>query len=534
MKLQLKSPGYFEQVNSFAWRMHRLLVRSGANALAAIESFAWVQNLWLLAIFLLLLASYMPLEQDADGLLLSIISIQKLTVFYWAQDRVGNLTPLLTAWIQNPLCNVYAQLFLRLLAGLLAPAFYCGLIFRRPADVWRATLVTDGLLLIVGSTTIMRDIFSQANPYGTSLALAGLATLALRASPGRFGRTGCLLIGTIGVTAAYVVNFGLVIVAPPLIALFAVLIPSVNIVRLLGIHLLGALFGYLLTAIAADSHTPMGLTPSFDSVIQFAKSVWGVTNWPFVAITLLPPAALLLLLRLMRPPRLRTLRLFLALLTAMLGVAALYFFLVAWSDWVALNLFFPRYFVPAYLLLISVAGVSLWRIVSLFVRSRSVQHAAFAGLAIILLLAGYRHLVGWKAAADRDIIGNGKSTIAREVAARYVSLRLDGIAGDYWAVWPAVLMAEQYHYDTRYGGLNVLGLTYRGGVRREEFLGRLATRGKLRVACIDLSPPECMASVSEEMRFPGLSAQEFSPVEQLSGGHRLWLLEITPPQMHPS
>ena len=60
------------------------------------------------------------------------------------------------------------------LAALLAPTFFCALFFRRPADVWRATILSDLLLVAVARISPLHEIFVKANPYAPSLACAGL------------------------------------------------------------------------------------------------------------------------------------------------------------------------------------------------------------------------------------------------------------------------------------------------------------------------------------------------------------------------
>jgi hypothetical protein len=507
----------------------KLLVRRGAGILAAIESITPLQIAGCFTIALLLLAKFVPLQLDGDEIVLSIMSIQKLTVYYWAQDRYGNLAPLLTVWIQHPIYNAYAQLFIRLVAGLTAPLFYCALLFRRPVDVWCATLLSSGLLLLVGSVETLLFTYVQANPYSTSLACAGLASMALRRQPAGFGRTLAIFLGAIGVLIAYIVNFGLVIVALPLVGLFAMLLPSAGMIRLLVIHVLAAVVSYLLPGIAApEYHTDLGLAPSLHNIAHYAAVIWNSTRWPFVLAVLLPFAALVICLA--RSGRWQMLRLFGTLNAAMLGIATLYFVLVASSRWLVANEFLPRYFVPGYLLLMSVAGSSLWLITRVSLRRRAVRDVVFAGLATMLLLAVYTRLHA-RGISNQDLIAPGKAEIAREVAARYVALSLDGIVGGYWDVWPAVLMAEQYHYDNGYAGPHVFGVTIRGGVRREEFAARLAAQGRLRLACIDLAPAECNASTAAEMGLPGLRFSEFLPMERLAGDHRLWFVEIMPAEV---
>lgn len=137
-----------------------------------------------------------------------------------------------------------------------------------------------------------------------------------------------------------------------------------------------------------------------------------------------------LILYLLRSGRWRQLRVFLAPVSVLLGSAALNFALVACARWVAMNDFSPRYFVPGYLMLASIGGISLWTITMISVRGYATRAAVFSGLATVLLSIGYQHL---REQGDQvqDIVGNGRSGIATEVAARYVALSMDGIVGDF-------------------------------------------------------------------------------------------------------
>ena len=110
--------------------------------------------------------------------------------------------------------------------------------------------------------------------------------------------------------------------------------------------------------------------------------------------------------------------------------------------------------------------------------------------------------------------------------ARYVALSLDGIAGSYWDVWPSVFAAEQYHNDSGWSGPDVLGVTQRGGARRDVFIARLLSRGQLRLACIDLAPDACLTATEEAMKVPGLQMRAFGTPEPIGEGRTLYYVEI--------
>jgi hypothetical protein len=473
---------------------------------------------------LLLLYRGIPLQLGGDAILTSLISLQKLTLYFWWQDRFGNLLPLLAAWIRNPIDNATAQLWLRFLAGLVAPTFFCSFFFRRPADIWRAAILGDALLLAFARAKPLYEIFVQASPYGPSLACAGLASMLLRAPGPRLGGTLATLAGVLLVVAAYIVNVGLVILALPIVGLFALLLPSAHAARLLVVHLVAAAIGLILPRLVAPEFpTPLDLIPPIQGISRFAATAaWKVTGWPYLAVAL--GIAALTVPPLWRLGRAGTIRPLSTAGAILLGVAVLNFAIVGSSRWVSMNAAQPRYFMPVYLLLLSLGGLSLWAAVRFAGRGRLPAPLAFVVLAgALLLVAGLR----LPAPAGGVLIEERWSGLARAVAARYVGQSLDGIVGDYWAVWPAVLMTESDHYAAGYGGANVLGITYRGGVRRDDFVARLATRGELRLACIDLEPQACAEHAAAEMSVPPLPYRELAPAEPMPDGHRLGYIVVT-------
>jgi hypothetical protein len=512
----------------FLDKTNAFLTRRATNILTALETTATVQILAVFLLGVLLLASFVPLQQNADGLLFSIMSRQEPTIYYWGADRFGNLTEFLTVWLRNPTQNQWAQVVLQLAAALVAPIFFCSLMLRRAADAWRAAALASCLMLLSGREAVLPVIFAAPTPYGVSLTCAGLAALALRGKRPALHALGATLL-----VIAYIVNFGLVAAVLPLVGLFAILLPSPHSMRLLLLHVVAAIVGCLLPAIIAPDSadkTSTLLQVSLPEFAQYGSVIWEAIRHGYMAAALVPPGALLLFLLLLR--RFAAFRLFLLLAAAMLAAAALYFCVLASAQWVKMS-FNVRYFIPGIILMISLGGVSAWLLVKFACRSSRVRQAWFAGLAALLLLATF-HRVSLHPAKNSELMVAGNSRLARAVAARYEAHALDGIAAGgmadgYWVVWPAVFMTEQYHYDSGYKGPDVLGITFRGEVRRDSFAARLAAQGHLRLACIDLSVAECAAQASRTMALPGLRASELAPPEPLPGNHRLSYADITPP-----
>lgn len=454
--------------------------------------------------------TFVPMQQNADGLILSVMALQKPMVYYWSADRFGIATVWLTFWLRNPMTNEYAQLLLEMAAGLAAPVFFCALIFRAPRDAWRAALIADALLLSFASANVLKQVFVATSPYGISLACAGFGLLALE-------RRRLTWLGAALSVIAYVIDFGLVTLALPLIGLLALLFPTPRRARILMWHILGAAVGFVLPKVLVPYfHSDLSLRASGAAIRHYAWVIWQNTRGGYPFAVILPLIALAIYLRIAR----RRGAALLSPFAAMLGVAVLNFLIIASSRWLAMNAFAIRYVVPALLMLISLGGASLWWLVK-FVRFP--RNASFTAASALLLVIAFARW--YPARADNsDIINAKREPLAKAVATAAVSHDLDGIAASgrssgYWDVWPAVFLAEQYRYDTGWHGPHIFGIADRGSVMSREFNARLASSGRLRIACVDLNPADCAALITREMRTPILTAEETSTPETAPGGH---------------
>ena len=464
-----------------------------------------------------LIFAFVPWAQNADDLMPTIVSLQKLTVYFWGQNRFANLLPMLTTWIRSPEQNAEAQLLLRVVFGLMAPAFFCGLFFQRWVDVWRATLAADCLVLIAASPAFLHETYIVATPYGTALACAALAMALLdRKNADLTGWRLALaeVAGAALLLAAYLVNFSLWMTSIPLLGMLAVLAPSPGRRRFLMLNILMALFGLLAPMVLAPAYfTRLSTVPPLSGFAPFAAQVWASTGWVFLGCAVVPVLAGLGLTQGRERWRLaRFAGVTLAACVALFSAAAS-------STHVALNDYHMRYFVPALIALMAVGGAGGWQAL----RARH-QGARVLALTVALMLGSVRLLA--LDGSTADIIKPDEAGSARVVAARVTSLRLDGIEGNYWHVWPAVFAAEQMRHDLGATGSDIMGITQRGEARRDTFLARLSAKGRLRLACIDFPVERCLEEVNIVMNPPALHVREFAPEEQIPGGRTLRFVEI--------
>lgn len=503
-----------------ASRSRLALHRRLKPAVAALETTAALHSPVILVLLLLLIFCFVPLQQNADGLLLTIMSLQKLTLFFWEQDRFANLGPLLTAWITDPTTNAYAQLLLRIICGLLAPLFFTAQIFRRPASIWRATTIASLLVAISGGRWLAHEFFIEASPYGMSFATAGLAGLILRAPrkiPATTAAFALLLV-------AYTLNFGLITIALPLVGLMALLLPTRERMRLAILHFAAAAIGQILPAIAApDFRTPMSTSLTRETLTNLLRSIAEGTDLIFALATILPMALAAAIILWKKPGLLRY---SLPITAILLAVAALNITAIASLRWVAMNGFNLRYVIPAHLLLMSLGGCALTLAIRVLTRTTQTRTAAFLALSVALLLTAQNRLTRQRN-AERDIIIAAQAPIAQAIAAHAIRLKLDAIVGSHWEVWPAIFMATQYRHDAQIQGPPILGITLHGGTMRRQFGANFAATGKLRLACVDLGAGACAATSAQVMRTPTLQITELAPTESLLEGHRITFIEIT-------
>lgn len=497
----------------------------------------WEPLLWasLGVVAALIVLGRYPIGQNSDGLLETIMSVQQLTVFFWGQDRFANLLPALTAGVTDPHANAICQLALRTLLGLLAPLFFC--VLATPRDdagtAWRATAAASALLLAFMPQREVFEAYIEASPYGTSFALAGFALLAFRraalAMEGNWSRPALRAIGLVLTCAAYMVNASMVLVAAPLLAgellLFgSALAMDFSVASLAAVMATAA----LIAGVPNDTpHTPFGFGETTIGLSYYGGAMLGKPGRFFACVLPATGVSLLLLRYGWRDRRVSEHLGQAGILVAALTIS---FIATALSSWVILNSMHPRYLVPEYFLTASLGGVSLVHLVRGTVRSGAVQRAVLVGVCACLLLGAMHRTSSSRKEPTIDIVSGASKEVADAVAAAVLERSLDGVAGDYWDVWPAVFQAEQLAYDFGRPVGHVFGITPRGEGRRSAFVAQLLQKGRFGIACIGYDPDNCRALVLRTMRPPDTLARPAWPTMALPDGRVLTFLTIERPR----
>src|SRR4051812_20994099 len=85
---------------------------------------------------------------NSDSLIFSIASLYAWTPFFWQQDRVGMLIPLLASVIPDPIANVVFQTGLTVFVGLCAPLLLVELAFPHVAARFAIALANAAILAL--------------------------------------------------------------------------------------------------------------------------------------------------------------------------------------------------------------------------------------------------------------------------------------------------------------------------------------------------------------------------------------------------
>ncbi len=453
-------------------------------------SFAQRWPLWLLAVALapLLVNRLAPPFLDADTILMALMSTQKLTLFYWGQNRYANVLPLLFSPIADLWWNLAAHLWAQAATYLLMleamADVLCQLHDQPPTRTRR--LLLFGLLVALPLELLRPFALYQfavsAQPYALSLLLLLWAAGAWRR---RVVRRAWVLPCAVGVVAAIGVNPALVLIVLTFLALQAwrgEARPWLGFALLV----LAAFAVWTALSLTYPLHGPSSYT-------QLALQTWPTAlsqsatdlrnNAIFPRYFVLAAALLGLVTWACQPPPLpRALRQALGV-AIVAGVGWWLFFLA--NRWVQDNGSPFRYFMPLLFAPLVALAAGYWHVLAarpgrwpsrLVVALCALAFTAFA-VRPWLPLARY----GVFAAAAEPV------RIARAHRIRY-------FAGDYWLVWPAI-------FTLRAAGEPAFGVFSRGSVMRAEVAQ--AIRASQRrgaeplVACVHTSVPQCQEQLRE-------------------------------------
>ncbi len=442
-----------------------------------------------------------PVYLNSDVLLNSIMSLQKVTLFYWGQNRLLNVAPFLFSSITNPGVNLAAHIFF-FSCIFFALLYSIAYLIRFSTDIQPCPKTREVFLLgVVCVVAVLRPFTLFALlighiEYSLALLVFILAFLTLsqreRALFQRCVVCAPLLLLALGVNGSMLV--------PSLFFSWALLLTGkwtfTEAFMASFLALLSFVFWHFLSM---DFPSPpfsyydfffSGLTRNIGEAVQNIADSFSHTK--MLCFFSFFGALLFLGKKHIEESLWKT-------------TAFLLLFCVVWiavfsnNAWVVVNRHHFRYFAPVVFVLLALA------IMLVFLNVAGIRRSVRFPL-ILLLFAWYVYdfaapLVPWK---EYEIF---KRT--EELNIKTASDEIVFFAGEYWSVWPAVmreLMSNRAAF----------GFSGRGEGNKEKAafyaMEELRRRNVVTVHCVDASEEECLKQVGRFLEGPYVvSSRQFSP-----------------------
>ncbi|HWB59680.1 MAG TPA: hypothetical protein VG733_09315 [Chthoniobacteraceae bacterium] len=499
--------------NTSAWRSFKELRAKYAASEASRQqapgpsrgALACVAVLLLLTPFAALRSSHLCNLYDADSLLPSLISLQKLTLFYWGQNRYGNLIPFLASWIDNINLNFQVQAYLRALGGASVPLFiFCFTGLRR--NFVAAYAIALALALLPYSDMGNYAVWVEAEPYGLGVLLLLGALLLQRKNTFKLNATSFLraAITLLVVCVALYVNGALILFALPLWVGYAIFLPRAGNWWFLAFLLAGygcssALsshygqvyfgafnythleFHFANLAHFWDSFTSRASAGIFSACLVVMLAGLGIVQFAHLRTRAADAPTL-------DPLVLKSLLILLA--------AALYIGVAANMKWVSLNDFAFRYFWFPFVMVSPVCAIALTEgIVALASLLRSAPKSLPAMAAPLIALALAVAAVCFKLAPFEkppSFVEQSRRADALALAGMARQYGASFVGGNYYLVWPTVfetIRAGQNANDPH--ALDIHGLAPKGEHLRDEIAAELRGADRVVVLAADTTTGGC-------------------------------------------
>ena len=413
----------------------------------------------------------------SDSLVPVLVSLYAWEPFFWFQDRVGMLWPLLAAPLTNPLANLIAQTAAVAFCTLAAPLLLGLLLFRRRATAPLAAGLVNVWYLAAGP-----HLFVQCHlvtSYHGTAAAVGMAGLLLIRPRGGWWR---VVTAAVLLAVAHWVYVAVVFFLLPVAVARGWLNPGRPDARPWVVRPVTdrrSVLGVLATLVGFGvGWGVMALAPCFMTVGTYTKTgtsspyYWlGTLHALFVRSTDPPGSGLWLggvavagVVGLIAVARTRHRTGWAAAAAAgLFAVGAGEVAIMVTREWSVVNLFHPRYILGAVVGWQLAAAVLLAAPCTAYLGGRGrwgVLAAVAAGLVAVMIgRFGTPSVPAVRAVYDERYAGYTRDIVAAHA---------DVLAGEYWTVWAAVLHVNLARYER--GEPPVLGWAMRGRAWRERWV----------------------------------------------------------------
>jgi hypothetical protein len=474
-------------------------------------------------------------HNNSDSLLPVLVSLYRWTPFFWDQNRVGMLVPLLALPLRHPMDNLLFQGWLVLWAALALPFLLTRYVMRSPQWPVAGTLAAAIWVFMSSPWWLFNSSFGQLHyAVGLTLGLGSLLVVEAAAAASKFqgGRLAAalalMLLASWANTSTCIILLPLVVlrrlVAPGeggrIATRWAWLVRAVD--RETALALVLALLGLascvghrLLVTVAADPFGE-GLVPVYRWPAAWAAQAWNVWQeagepcWPgllalavIAALVYLPPAS-----RRFLPQSLRA-----GLVLA--GAGTVYGLFVGTTGWIEANFYSARYWIPVIYFFEAALGVVIAMPLAAFLKPRiaALLHPAAAVTLMVAVALAQGLPSRARARAEVDQIGLPGVSITHRTS-EILQEHATHLVGTYWQVWASVFHANLVLHERGEDHL-VWGVVHRC-TPTWPFWGKMAPE-ELRVAVLtDGRQPDPLVDKVLPAFFP--------PLEVVSKGSTLWNL----------
>ena len=459
----------------------------------------------------------------SDGLIQALISLQYWTPFYWGQHRFGMLVPWLARPVHGPIANLLVQGFcvtFAVLGGLVLAARY---VVRRESGPLAGALA-GAMFFGLAPPLLVRE--SLAQPYGPSLAL-GVAALSLLEPTSDFR----VVVAVLLTGLAYWVNSATFMVLVPLLVTRAgvafLVLPDRRLRALVARRADPAVarlrteiaLGLFLQAVATGAS--LAVLPRVPGGNPYATTLppaawpdaWAAVAgklWQDVRSSAWPAglaAAIVAGIGLRRTPFARgTRRASVLAFVGLSGGALLVAAVVGVNEWVWMNHVShagtTRYLLPA-LWLVQLGAMLLVDAPLAALLGRVGVGPVAAGAVALLAMALVRFGPPSPSTVRADVVA-----AAPEGGEVLADRGVTHVCGDYWRVWPLVLVTKQLLHE-RGVSREVWGVTYRGDAA--EALWRAVPRGTAVIGA-PAADADCVRWLARDLGLDPARAERVGPV----------------------
>ncbi|GGA11264.1 hypothetical protein GCM10011408_35770 [Dyella caseinilytica] len=424
--------------------------------------------------------------QDGDGVLTALISTQKLTWYFWGQDRFLNFIPALAHPISDVVWNLRFQLFLRSFFAFLAPIGFLYFLTRSARTVTIATVLTNCVLALTLSDEALFNLYIQHNPFGTSLVLlaGAYATLArgTRVNNWRWALASVLLF------LAYTTNFALFVISLPFLVVVLCLADEnrKSLLIFIIVNVVAVMLAYVHAKHFGEAETQLGVAPSMQAIRAGYHEVKTQIRWTWIAALVFISVGSGFAVR---APNRWAAMLLIAGCLALIGV-------LSCASWAQINAYNVRYYLT---FLIGIVAASGYLLITCVRNIAPFSEKYYAGVVWGLFLTAFIGGLHGLSATPGALLGTTWRQPSETVAGIAENENVQFVVGGFWDVWPAVFdtnarLQADGKAPTVYGGAK------RGEALRDTLWKISKSEGSLRALCFLDSTEACAEAASNGLK----------------------------------